>query len=322
MPRHRTAGHRVRASRGSRGWQGPHDRLCYPALRDYRGHDAAGLPPPELYECRAHPSPASSAFRSAHRAVRMAVDWGLAHRDLTNIEGHRRRRALAPPRATLPDAGLSDRRALQAPAVDRPRTQGRDVGGLLRLVRPRTQRGAVLRVLGHVEALPEGGCRARRAGGAGARPLPHHEPFLGGDRRGARGGGPEARRRRPGAGAQAQPLAPAQTSGESQRRAAGPACGAGASQPAHGSRLPAQGGLSSALGLRVAVLGRTVPRPLVHSDDALAARPDLVPPARRARGGGILRDRPEATAARSGSAARRKDVLFAPRKVPGVHPHR
>ena len=27
-------------------------------------------------------------------------------------------------------------------------------------------------------------------------------------------------------------------------------------------------------GLRVAVLGRPVPRPLVHSDDALAARPD------------------------------------------------
>ena len=40
------------------------------------------------------------------------------------------------------------------------------------------------------------------------------------------------------------------------------------------SRLPAQGGLPAAVGLRVAVLGRTVPRPLVHSDDALAARTD------------------------------------------------
>ena len=85
---------------------------------------------------------------------------------------------------------------------------------------------------------------------------------------------PEARRRGAGAGAQAQPLAPAQASGEAHRRAAGPACGAGASQPAHGSRLPAQGGLSIAVGLRVAVLGRPVPRPLVHPDDALAARPD------------------------------------------------
>ena len=73
--------------------------------------------------------------------------------------GHRRRRAIAPPRATLPDAGLSDRRPLQASAVGRTRTQGRDIGGLLRLVRRRTQRGAVLRVLGHVEALPEGGRR-------------------------------------------------------------------------------------------------------------------------------------------------------------------
>ena len=44
--------------------------------------------------------------------------------------GHRRRRALAPPRATLPDAGLSDRRPLQASAVGRTRTQGRDIGGV------------------------------------------------------------------------------------------------------------------------------------------------------------------------------------------------
>ena len=63
-------------------------------------------------------------------------------------------------------------------------------------------------------------------------------------------------------------------SGESHRRAGGTACGAGASQPAHGSRLPAQGGLPIAVELRVAVLGRTVPRPLVHPDDALAARTD------------------------------------------------
>ena len=41
-----------------------------------------------------------------------------------------------------------------------------------------------------------------------------------------------------------------------------------------GSRLPAQGGLPIAVGLRVAVLGRPVPRPLVHSHDALAARAD------------------------------------------------
>ena len=40
-------------------------------------------------------------------------------------------------------------------------------------------------------------------------------------RRSARGRGPDACRRGPGAGAQAQPLAPAQASGESHRRAAG-----------------------------------------------------------------------------------------------------
>ena len=89
-----------------------------------------------------------------------------------------------------------------------------------------------------------------------------------------RGRGSQARRRGPGTGAQAQPLAPAQASGESHRRAGRTACGAGPPQPAHGSRLPAQEGLPAAVGLRVAVLGRTVPRPLVHPDDALAARTD------------------------------------------------
>ena len=215
-----------------------------------------------------------TSWDTVHRAVRMAVDWGLAHRVPDPHRGHRRRRALAPPRATLPDVGLSDRRPLQAPAAGRTRTQGRDPGGFLRLVRRRTKRRALLRLLGHVEALPEGGRRARRAGGAGARPLPHHEPLLQGDRRSARGRGPQARRRGPGAAAQAQPLAPAQASGESHRRAGRTPCRAGASQPAHGSRLPAQGGLSIAVGLRVAVLGGAVPRPLVHPDDALAARTD------------------------------------------------
>ena len=137
--------------------------------------------------------------------------------------GHRRGRALAPPRATLPDAGLSDRQPSQASAVGRTRPQGRDAARLLRLARPRSQRGVVLRLLGHVEALPEGGRRPRPAGGARARPLPHHEPFLQSDRRSPRGGGPEARRRGQGAGAQAQPLAPAQASGASHRRAGGPA---------------------------------------------------------------------------------------------------
>ena len=40
------------------------------------------------------------------------------------------------------------------------------------------------------------------------------------------------------------------------------------------SRLSAQGGLPIVVALRVAVLGGSLPRPLVHPDDALAARPD------------------------------------------------
>ena len=85
------------------------------------------------------------------------LECGLAHRDLTNIE-----------------------------AIGVDELSGRDAGQLLRLARPRSQRGAVLRLLGHVEALPDGGRRTRPAGAAGARPLPHHEPLLQGDRRGPR----------------------------------------------------------------------------------------------------------------------------------------
>ena len=69
-----------------------------------------------------------TSWDTVHRAVRMAVDWGLAHRDLTNIEAIGVDELSAPPRATLPDVGLSDRRPLQTPAVGRTRTQGRDLG--------------------------------------------------------------------------------------------------------------------------------------------------------------------------------------------------
>ena len=45
-------------------------------------------------------------------------------------------------------------------------------------------------------------------------------------------------------------------------------------QPEVRPGLPAQGGLPGLLGVRVAGLGREVPGPLVHADDALAARAD------------------------------------------------
>ena len=103
-----------------------------------------------------------TSWDTVYRAVRRAVDWGLAHRDLTNIEAIgvdelSRRRGQRYLTLVYQIDGHCKRLF-----VGRTRTQGRDVGGLLRLVRPRTQRGAVLRLLGHVEALPEGGRRARR----------------------------------------------------------------------------------------------------------------------------------------------------------------
>ena len=98
--------------------------------------------------------------------------------------------------------------------------------------------------------------------------------FSQGDRRSARGRSPQARRRGPGAGAQAQPLAPAQasenlTDGQAERLA----------ELVRRNLRTVRAYLlkedfPAAVGLRVAVLGGAVSRPLVHSDDALAARAD------------------------------------------------
>ena len=77
--------------------------------------------------CRGRRSPRRSPRPGTSLSGRdMAVDWGLAHRDLTNIEA-RRRRALAPPRATLPDVGLSDHGASVCCGSDA--NASRDIGG-------------------------------------------------------------------------------------------------------------------------------------------------------------------------------------------------
>ena len=215
-----------------------------------------------------------TSWDTVYRAVRMAVEWGLAHRDLTNIEAlgvdelsrRRGQRYL-----TLVYQIDSHRKRLLWVGRDR---RAETLDGFFDWLGPARSAALYFVCSDMWKPLPDGGRRPGPAGGAGARPLPHHEPFLQGDRRGPRGRGPEAGYCGQGAGAQEQPLASPQASGASHRRAGGPAGGPRASQPADGSRLPAQGGLPIAVGLRVAVLGRPVPRPLVHSDDALAARPD------------------------------------------------
>ena len=215
-----------------------------------------------------------TSWDTVYRAVRMAVDWGLAHRDLTNIEaigvdelsrrrgqryltlvyqidGHRKRllwigreRKAATLEGFFDWFGPARSAALYFVCSDRWKPYLKVVAERAKLAVQVLDR---FHIMSHFsEAIDEvRAAEARKLAAEG-----------------------------PGASAQAQPLAPAQASGEAHRRAAGPAGGAGASQPAHGSRLPAQGGLPSAVGLRVAVLGGTVPRPLVYSDDALAARAD------------------------------------------------
>ena len=130
-----------------------------------------------------------TSWDTVHRAVRMAVDWGLAHRDLTNIEAidvdelPRRRGQRYLTRVYQ----IDDHRK----ALARPRRASSTGFG--------AARSAALYFVCSDMWKPylRGGRRARRAGRAGARPLPHREPPLEGDRRNARGGGPEARRREP-----------------------------------------------------------------------------------------------------------------------------
>ena len=72
-----------------------------------------------------------TSWDSVYRSVRMAVEWGLAHRDPLGHRGDWHRRDCPPARASVPDPGLSNRPPLQASAVDWARAQGRDVAWLL-----------------------------------------------------------------------------------------------------------------------------------------------------------------------------------------------
>ena len=59
-------------------------------------------------------------------SVRHAVLWGLVHRDLTGVEAIGVDEIQWRRGPSLPDAGLSDRRRLPPPAVDRPRADRRE----------------------------------------------------------------------------------------------------------------------------------------------------------------------------------------------------
>ena len=215
-----------------------------------------------------------TSWDTVYRAVRMAVDWGRAHRDLSNIEA-------------IGVDELSRRRG------QRYLTLVYQIDGhckrLLWVGRERkaatlegffdwfgAARSAALYFVCSDMWKPYLKVVAERAGQAVQVLDRFHidEPLLAGNRRSARGRGPQARRRGPGAGAQAQPLAPAQASGESHRRAGGTACGSGASQPAHGSAPTCSEDFQSLWGYVSPYWAGSVPRPLVHSDDALAARTD------------------------------------------------
>ena len=120
-------------------------------------------------------------------SVRHAVSWGLVHRDLSGATSHRRGRdpvAAGPP---LPDAGLPDRRGLQAAAVGRPRAdRGQPAPGFGSCWAETFGCRPAFRVQRHVAAVSESDRRASRRSDPRPRPLPHHEEDERGDRRGPR----------------------------------------------------------------------------------------------------------------------------------------
>ncbi len=95
-------------------------------------------------------------------AVQHAVCWGLVHRELDGRGGDRRGRDPVAARPPLPDAGLPDRRGLQAAVVDRPGADARTAcGSSSTLLGEIPAARAAVRVQRHVAAVPE---RDRRAG--------------------------------------------------------------------------------------------------------------------------------------------------------------
>ncbi len=69
-------------------------------------------------------------------------------------------------------------------------------------------------------------------------------------------------------------MAVAQEAGEPHREAGSAAGGSLAVQPVHCAELSAQGRLPVLLGLPLALLGRVLPRPMVHAHDAIEDRAD------------------------------------------------
>ena len=96
-----------------------------------------------------------TTWENVFRAVRYAVSWGLAHRDESGIEAHRRGRDPMEPRAQVPDARLSDRRRPQAAVVGGGRTNGRELAGIFPTPHRRRAGRHPLRVQRHVEAVLE-----------------------------------------------------------------------------------------------------------------------------------------------------------------------
>src|SRR5690349_3191721 len=97
-------------------------------------------------------------------------------------------------------------------------------------------------------------------GPAYSRPFPYRRENEQGSRRSPRRRIAPHGERRPDTAIEEVALAPAQTPRESENRTAFPLTRSAPVQPADRPRLPSQGGLSAALGLQLARLGREVPR--------------------------------------------------------------
>ena len=216
-----------------------------------------------------------SSWDTVSRSVRMAVEWGLAHRDLEGIEaigidelarrrGHRyltlvyqidrhckrllwigRERKAETLHGFFDELGAARSAALRFVCSDMWKPY-------LKVVAERA--GQAVHVLDRFHIMSHFSKAIDEVRAAQTRKLA------------AEGRAPVLKRSRP--------LAAAQASREPDRCAVRAAGRAGAAQSAHGARLPAQGGLPGAVGVCLAVLGGALPRPVVHPHDAFAARPD------------------------------------------------
>ena len=188
--------------------------------------------------------------------------------------GDRRGRSAVAVRPQVFDAGLPDRRRLEAAVMDWQEPYDQNLSAILPNARQGTFRQTKVRVQRHVEAVLESDCQKSQRCDPRAGPVSSYAEDEQGDRRGPgwRGEATEGRWLR--AGTQALAMVPVEAAGKPDRQTDGETFRVASIQPAVGAGSLVARRFPTVLGVREPCMGREVPRPVVSTNDAEQARTD------------------------------------------------